>query len=176
MHRVAPLLGRVADWEGREVTLDGCCYAEQLQVVGIEGGVAPNVVPDEARVTLNHRYAPDRGRAEAEAFLHELLDPFLELEDGDSWELLDAGDGAPPSLDQPLLCVLVERSGQAPRAKVGWTDVATFWEHGVPAANFGPGDPLLAHHRDERVSAALLERARATLLAVIAPAEDLGAG
>ncbi len=170
VHRVAPLLQRVADWEGREVTLDGCTFAEQLQVVGIEGGVAPNVVPDEARVTLNHRYAPDRRRAEAEAFLHELLDPFLELGEGDRWELLDAGDGAPPSLDQPLLRALVERSGRAPRAKVGWTDVATFWEHGVPAANFGPGDPLLAHHRDERVSAPQLERARDALLALIAPA------
>ncbi len=73
IHRLAPLLQRVADWAGREVVLDGCTYAEQLQVVAVEGGVAGNVVPDEARVTLNHRYAPDRGQAEAEAFLHELL-------------------------------------------------------------------------------------------------------
>ena len=74
--------------------------------------------------------------------------------------MLDAGDGAPPSLGHPLLHALVEKSGAAPKAKVGWTDVASFWEHGVPAANFGPGDPLLAHHPDERVSAAQLERAR----------------
>ncbi|HVM66425.1 MAG TPA: M20/M25/M40 family metallo-hydrolase, partial [Acidimicrobiales bacterium] len=169
IHRLGPLLERVAGWEGRTVVLDGCAYAEQLQVVGVEGGVAANVVPDEVQVTCNHRYAPDRRRAEAEAFLHELLDPFVEPGSGDRWEVLDAGDGAPPALDQPLLGALVDRSGDPPRAKVGWTDVASFWEHGVPAANFGPGDPLLAHHPDEHVTAAQLARCRAILHAVIAP-------
>jgi len=168
VHQLAPLLQRVADWEGRRVVLDGCTYVEQLQAVAVEGGVAANVVPDQARVTLNHRYAPDRDRAEAEGFLRDLLGPCLEPGAGDEWEVLDAGDGAPPSLDQPLLRQLVERSGRAPQAKVGWTDVATFWEHGVPAANFGPGDPLLAHHPGERVSAPELERARSTLRAVLA--------
>ncbi len=109
-------------------------------------------------MTLNHRFAPDRGKAEAEAFLHDVLDATLEPEKGDTWELLDAGDGAPPSLEHPLLKTLVDKSGSPPKAKVGWTDVASFWEHGVPAANFGPGDPLLAHHPDERVSTAALER------------------
>jgi succinyl-diaminopimelate desuccinylase len=167
VHRLAPLLLRVADWPPRQVDLDGCTYTEQLQAVAVEGGVASNVVPDEARLVLNHRYAPDRGAAEAEAFLHELLDPLLELDEGDSWELLDAGDGAPPSLGHPLLKTLVEKSGATPKAKVGWTDVAFFWAHGVPAANFGPGDPLLAHHPDEHVTRAQLERARDVLVALV---------
>jgi succinyl-diaminopimelate desuccinylase len=163
IHRLAPLLQRVAAWPGREVVLDGCTYAEQLQAVAVEGGVAANVVPDEARLTLNHRYAPDRGATEAEAFLLELLQGTWEPENGDTWEVLDSGDGAPPSLEHPLLHALVEKSGAAPKAKVGWTDVASFWEHGVPAANFGPGDPLLAHHPDERVTAAQLEQAHRVL-------------
>ena len=82
--------------------------------------------------------------------------------------MLDAGDGAPPSLGHPLLKTLVEQSGAPPKAKVGWTDVASFWEHGVPAANFGPGDPLLAHHPDERVTRAELERARRVLEGLLA--------
>ena len=82
IHRLAPLLQRVADWPGREVVLDGCTYAEQLQAVAVEGGVAANVVPDEARLTLNHRYAPDRGAAEAGAFLLDLLQGTWDPEDG----------------------------------------------------------------------------------------------
>ncbi len=167
IHRLGELIGRIAAWPGREVVLDGCTYAEQLQVVSVSGGVAGNVVPDEASLLVNHRYAPDRRLAEAEAFLHQLLDPVLELDAGDTWELVDGGDGAPPSLGHPLLAALVERTGAAPRAKVGWTDVASFWAHGVPAANFGPGDPLLAHHPDERVSRPALERASRVLRAVI---------
>lgn len=167
IHRLAPLLQRVADWPGREVVLDGCTYAEQLQAVAVEGGVAANVVPDEVRLTLNHRYAPDRGGKEAGAFLLDLLQGTWDPDGGDTWEVLDTGDGAPPSLGHPLLHALVEKSGAAPKAKVGWTDVASFWEHGVPAANFGPGDPLVAHHPDERVTAAQLEQAHRVLHALI---------
>jgi succinyl-diaminopimelate desuccinylase len=166
IHRLGALIGAVSGWGGREVVLDGCTYAEQLQAVAIEGGVAANVVPDRATVVLNHRYAPDRQAAEAEASVRQLLESFLEP--GDEWELLDAGDGAPPSLGHPLLAALVEKSGAAPRAKVGWTDVASFWEHGVPAANFGPGDPLLAHHPAERVTRDQLEQTRTVLAGLIA--------
>jgi succinyl-diaminopimelate desuccinylase len=167
IHRLAPLLDRVVGWPGRNVVIDGCIYAEQLQAVSVEGGVAGNVVPDEVQIVLNHRFAPDRRTADAVAFLHELFDPVLEPDAGDEWELLDAGDGAPPSLDHPLLAALLEKTGAPAKAKVGWTDVASFWEHGVPAANFGPGDPLLAHHPDERVSRAQLQRARDVLAALI---------
>jgi succinyl-diaminopimelate desuccinylase len=167
IHRLAPLLAAVASWESRVVVLDGCAYAEQVQVVAIDGGVAPNVVPDAASVTINLRYAPDRTMVEAEAALRDMLAGTFDEEDGDTWQLMDASDGAPPSLGHPLLAALVESTGTAPRAKVGWTDVASFWEHGVPAANFGPGDPLLAHHPDERVTREQLERARQVLSALI---------
>jgi succinyl-diaminopimelate desuccinylase len=167
IHRLAPLLATVAGWESRVVVLDGCAYAEQLQVVAIDGGVASNVVPDAASVTLNLRYAPDRTAVEAEAALRQILHGTYDESAGDTWELLDAADGAPPSLGHPLLAALVASTGTEPRAKVGWTDVASFWEHGVPAANFGPGDPLLAHHPEERVTREQLERARAVLSALI---------
>jgi succinyl-diaminopimelate desuccinylase len=169
IHRLGPLLTAVATWERRKVTLDGCDYVEQLQAVSVEGGVAANVVPDRATVTLNHRYAPDRDGAAALAFVTSLLDEFVVPGDGDRVEVLDQADGAPPSLDQPLLARLVAATGSPPRAKVGWTDVASFHQHGIPAANFGSGDPLLAHHPDERVERASLVQVRAVL------AELLGA-
>jgi succinyl-diaminopimelate desuccinylase len=167
IHRLGALLQRVATWEGRTVVLDGCTYAEQLQAVGVDGGVAGNVVPDVASVTLNFRYAPDRCLADAQVYLRQLLAGTFSEAEGDVWALLEGADGAPPSLDHPLLKALVVSTGAAPRAKVGWTDVASFWEHGVPAANFGPGDPLLAHHPDEHVTRAQLDRARAVLTALL---------
>jgi succinyl-diaminopimelate desuccinylase len=168
IHRLGPLLTAVAAWESRTVVLDGCTYVEQLQAVAVDGGVAGNVVPDTASVTLNFRYAPDRVMAEADEYLRQLLGSSFSEDEGDIWLLIDGADGAPPSLDHPLLAALVDATATAPRAKVGWTDVASFWEHGVPAANFGPGDPLLAHHPDEHVTRAQLERARTVLAALIA--------
>lgn len=163
IHRLGPVLAAVAGWEGRKVVLDGCEYVEQLQAVAVEGGVAGNVVPDRASVTLNYRYAPDRHAAAARQEIEALLDGLVGDEPGDGLEVIDVADGAPPSLDHPLLSALLSATGSPPRAKAGWTDVATFWGHGIPAANFGPGDPLLAHHPQERVDRSALERARSVL-------------
>jgi succinyl-diaminopimelate desuccinylase len=163
IHRLVPVLDRVAGWGGRSVVLDGCEYTEQLQAVAVSGGVAGNVVPDEALLTLNYRYAPDRAGEHAARFVPALLDGLLDEGLGDRVEVVDQADGAPPALDDALLAALVAATGAPPRAKVGWTDVASFWAHGVPAANFGPGDPLLAHRSDERVDRHALERARLVL-------------
>jgi succinyl-diaminopimelate desuccinylase len=161
IHRLGPLLGAVAAYSGRRPAIDGCEYAEQLQAVEVGGGVAANVVPDEASVLLNHRFAPDRSVEEAEASVRELLGPHLEP--GDRWELVESAAGAPPALDHPLLAKLVASSGSPPRAKLGWTDAASLWSHRIPAANFGPGDPVLAHTPGEHVSARELLQAAETL-------------
>jgi succinyl-diaminopimelate desuccinylase len=167
IHRLAGVLRTAAEWESRSVEIDGCTYVEQLQAVAVSGGVAPNVVPDSASATLNLRYAPDRQAAEAEASMRALFGPMLDEASGDTLVVADAADGAPPSLGHPLLAALVARSASPPRAKLGWTDVASFWAHGVPAANFGPGDPLLAHHPDEHVTRAQLDRAREVLAGLL---------
>jgi succinyl-diaminopimelate desuccinylase len=157
IHRLGRVLAVLDAYEGRRPVLDGCEYREAVQAVAVEGGVAGNVVPDLARLVVNHRFAPDRTAAEAEAWLRSLL--AAELDDGDRFEVVDVAAGAAPGLDHPLLRSLVARSEQPVRAKLGWTDVARFSAHGIPAVNFGPGDPLLAHTADERVERADLDRA-----------------
>lgn len=155
IHRMAGVLGRLGSYEERRPVIDGCQYREAVQAVNVEGGVAGNVVPDRAVLTLNHRFAPDRTPAEAEAHLRSLVAP--ELSAGDDFRVTDCADGAAPALSHPLLARLIERNDLPVRAKLGWTDVARFAAHGVPAANFGPGDATLAHTRDERVSRVPLE-------------------
>jgi succinyl-diaminopimelate desuccinylase len=157
IHRLGPVLTAVAAYQGRRPVLDGCEFVEQLQVVSVDGGVAGNVVPDTASVLINHRFAPDRSIAEAESSVHALLAPYMEADDG--WELVEASPGAPPALDHPLLAGLVAATGTEPVAKQAWTDVSSFWAHGIPAANFGPGDPHLAHTSGEFVTADELDRA-----------------
>ncbi len=168
IHRLAPVLAEVAGYHSRRQVIDGCEYVEQVQVVDIAGGVAANVVPDRASLLINHRFAPDRDVEEAEASLRDLLAPRLEPDD--RWVMVEAAPAAPPALDHPLLAGLVQATGVAPRAKLGWTDVASFWAHGIPAANFGPGDPLLAHTAGEHVSAGELDEV-ATVLDTLLRAE-----
>jgi succinyl-diaminopimelate desuccinylase len=161
VHRLGKLLAIVDGYVERRPVIDGCEYREALQAVHVEGGVAGNVVPDSARVVLNHRFAPDRSAEDAEHHLRELLAPVLE--DGDEVAVVDSAPAAAPGLEDPLLAALISRNALEVRAKLGWTDVARFASQGIPAANFGPGDPLLAHTADERVTRAQLERTFAAL-------------
>jgi succinyl-diaminopimelate desuccinylase len=163
IHRLAPILGCVGAYVAREPVIDGCHYREALQAVAVGGGVAGNVVPDRASVTLNHRFAPDLDAAGAEAAVRQLLEPLLDPGLGDRIDVVEAQPAAPPSLSHPLLAALLKATDAPPRAKLGWTDVAFFAERGIPAVNFGPGDPELAHTADERVERDDLDRAHAIL-------------
>jgi succinyl-diaminopimelate desuccinylase len=163
IHRLGLLLELVDGFVERRPVLDGCEYREGLQAVRIDGGVANNVVPDEVRLVLNHRYAPDRTKDQAFAALCALLAPAIDARLGDQVDIEDYSPAAAPNLDHPLLAALVAASGSAPRAKLGWTDVSFLGARGVPAANFGPGSPLLAHTAGEWVGRDELELALASL-------------
>lgn len=147
IHKLGEVIARLSTYEARTVDIDGCTYREGLSAVGIDGGVAGNVIPDAASVTVNYRFAPDRSIADAVAHVHEVLDE-LDV----TVEQTDAAAGALPGLTKPAAAALVQAAGGAVRAKYGWTDVSRFAALGIPAVNYGPGDPNLAHRADERVA------------------------
>lgn len=161
IHRGAPLLSALSDWEPRKPVIDGCQFYEALLSVGIEGGVAGNVVPDELTVTVVHRFAPDKTTSDAEAFLQEFVEQFMD--DEDRFEITDVANAAYPAVTQPLLASMISHFDLNVDAKLGWTDVARFAEAGVPAVNFGPGDASIAHMADERLNKIDLDRAWAAL-------------
>ena len=156
IHAAGPILTRLQGYEAARVVIDGLEYREGLSAVKIEGGVAGNVIPDECVVTVNFRFAPHRSPEQAFDHVREVFAGFDVV-------LTDSAAGALPGLDRPAAAAFVAAIGTAPRAKYGWTDVARFSALGVPAVNYGPGDPNLAHKRDEYVETALIGESEARL-------------
>ncbi len=144
VHAAAEPLARLRAYQARSVTIDGCTFREGLNAVRISGGIAGNVIPDACEIEVNYRFAPDRTPEQAQSHVRELLD-------GYQVEIVDLAQGALPGLAAAPAQEFVEAVGAQPVAKLGWTDVARFAALGVPALNFGPGDPNLAHSREERV-------------------------
>jgi succinyl-diaminopimelate desuccinylase len=151
IHRAAEVLARLEAYEARTPVIDGLEYHEGLNAVGIRGGVAGNVLPDECVVEVNYRFAPDRSGEEAEAFVREFFA-------GYDVTLTDLAPGALPGLDRPAAQEFVAAVGGVVKPKFGWTDVSRFAAAGVPAVNFGPGDPMLAHKQEEHVPVAQILR------------------
>lgn len=144
IHEAAEVLERLARYHPARVIIDGLEYREGLNAVGISGGVAGNIIPDECLVTVNYRFAPNLTPAQAE---HHVRTVFHDMD----LTVLDVAAGALPGLTRPAAADFLAMTGQSAQPKFGWTDVARFTALGVPAVNYGPGDPSLAHARDERV-------------------------
>jgi succinyl-diaminopimelate desuccinylase len=156
IHTAGGILDLLRSYQPREPEVDGLVYHEGLNAVGISGGVAGNVIPDECTVTVNYRFAPDRSEEEAAAHVREVFA-------GYEVEITDSAPAARPGLDHPAAAPLLAAVAGAPRAKFGWTDVARFALLGMPALNYGPGDPMLAHSPDEHVPVAQIAECEATM-------------
>ncbi|GAA3915792.1 succinyl-diaminopimelate desuccinylase [Microbacterium invictum] len=150
IHKAAPVLARLAEYRPREIEVEGLVYREGLNAVRIGGGVAGNVIPDLCEVEVNYRFAPNHTAAEAEEHVRSVFEGF-------DVEVVDLAVGARPGLHAALAQEFVAAVGAVPQPKYGWTDVARFSALGVPAVNYGPGDPSLAHHDQERVSLAQID-------------------
>jgi succinyl-diaminopimelate desuccinylase len=156
IHEAGRILDVLRGYQPREPLVEGLTYHEGLNAVGIIGGVAGNVIPDECVITVNFRFAPDRSAAEAEEHVRQVFA---------GWEVavVDVVGGARPGLGDPAVASFVTAMGGEPRAKFGWTDVARFGALGVPAVNYGPGDPQLAHTADEHVEIAAISGCEASM-------------
>jgi succinyl-diaminopimelate desuccinylase len=150
IHHAGKVLDRLIEYRAREVPVEGLVYREGLNAVRISGGVAGNVIPDLCEVEINYRFAPNRSAEQAVAHIRNVFDGF-------DVEVVDLSAGARPGLDAPLAQEFLAAVGATARPKYGWTDVARFSAMGVPAVNYGPGDPHLAHHDEERVPIAQIE-------------------
>lgn len=159
LHKLARVMVRVADYEPINVDIDGLTYREGLNMVVAEAGVATNTIPDEAWAFVNFRFAPNRSVEDALAHTYEVLgvgtpdDPH----EGFSLEIDDTASGALPGLDHPVTQALVEATGGNVSPKYGWTDVACFTQLGIPAVNFGAGDPGLSHTPHEHCPVAQIK-------------------
>ena len=156
IHKAGAILDRLNAYEARKPVIDGLEYHEGLNAVFISGGVAGNVLPDVCTVQINHRFAPDRSEAEAAAYVRKFFAGF-------EVELTDTAPGALPGLDRPAAKEFIEAVGGEVNPKFGWTDVARFSALGVPAVNFGPGDPMLAHKQEEFVPVEQVYRCESVL-------------
>ncbi len=166
IHAAGEVLARLSAYVPRRPVIDGLEYREGLSAVGVRGGVAGNVIPDECVVTVNHRFAPDRS---GEAALTHVREVFAGFE----VECKDLAPGALPGLSRPAAAAFLAVTGKAPAPKFGWTDVSRFSELGVPAVNYGPGDPSLAHTKDEWVPTADIVDCERVLRAWLSPPDRL---
>ncbi|GAA2889299.1 hypothetical protein GCM10020220_094370 [Nonomuraea rubra] len=137
--------------------VDGLEYHEGLNAVGVQGGVAGNVIPDLCVVTVNYRFARDLSIEDAEEHVREVFAGFAVT-------IVDAAPAARPGLTHPVAAAFTAAVGRHAARQAGWTDVARFSALGVPAVNYGPGDPNLAHQQGEYVSLTkIVESERAML-------------
>jgi succinyl-diaminopimelate desuccinylase len=157
IHDAGEVLQRLAAYEPQQVDVDGLVYREGLNAVAISGGIAGNVIPDRCTVAVNYRFAPDKDAAAATAHVEQVFA-------GHDVVVTDVAEGARPGLDRPAAAEFVAAVGGQTSAKFGWTDVARFAARGVPAVNFGPGDPSKAHADDEFCPAADVRHCRDALL------------
>ena len=144
IHSLTAALERLSSFEPEAVNVDGLDYRESLNAVLVSGGIATNVIPDLATLTVNYRFAPSRSAEEVEQKLRDLF-PEYEL------EITDFALGARPGLNLGMAQEFAAAVNIPARPKYGWTDVARFAELGIPAVNYGPGDPSLAHADNENV-------------------------
>ena len=175
-----PWFEKILRHPSRDAVIAGVTFREVVTLTRLKAGEVRNVVPGTLEANLNLRYPPDRSREDAEMLLRSVLPEGARCRGfvtgsattNEAWAeslppvTAELADHSPPGridLEDPFFRELLEASGLPRRAKLGWTDVARLTAYGIPALNWGPGDPELAHTRDEFVDVAEAERCLAAM-------------
>ncbi len=146
IHRALPLLADIAALGTRTTTIQGLEYRESVSITKIQGGQTRNVIPDTLVANVNVRFSAATPPERAIAAVLDLAKGRAEA------QVVDLAPAAPPFAEHPVVQTLARTTNATIGPKQAWTDVARLADHGIPAVNFGPGDPNQAHKPDEHVS------------------------
>lgn len=139
----AAWLAEITRFPVTPVTVGGVEFKETLAVTTLAAGRAKNVIPDALTANLNYRFPPDRTLEQAEARIRALVPGAFEV------SIIDRAEPGLVCNDRPEVRGFIERFDAPIAGKQGWTDVAQFTAAGIPAFNYGPGVPELAHQAGE---------------------------
>jgi acetylornithine deacetylase len=133
-----------------------------MNIAKLDGGIAFNVVPEEARLSISVRPPPgsdvDAVRAELFALAADVA-PRARM----------SAPVANPSFSARAPQAFAAALGTAAPVDLAfWTEAALWSEAGIDCVVWGPGDIAQAHAPDEFVPVADLERAQAALATVLA--------
>ncbi|MFW2387327.1 MAG: succinyl-diaminopimelate desuccinylase [Polyangiales bacterium] len=143
LYKVANFIAALERREPHDVELDGYVFREVMTPTVVQGGGPRNVVPGEAELNVNYRFAPGRTPEEAFAELRELAGEECKIH---ATDLSPAGH---PHASDRYIQHLMRCGVNGVRSKQAWTDVARFDAIGVPGVNLGPGTAAQAHQPNE---------------------------
>lgn len=145
LYKATRYLDRLAARDRTPVSVGGLVFYEVMTATMAQTFNSRNVVPDRFALNVNYRFAPGKALAAARAELEEMVRGEAAI------DVIDEAPSGAVSIDQPLLAEWMRKHVLLVEPKQAWTDVAQLTAHGIPAVNFGPGDPAQAHQAGEFV-------------------------
>ena len=143
LYKAAAFIQELEQRAPHDVELDGYLFREVMTPTLISAGRARNVVPGEAELNVNYRFAPGRTPEEAFAELRDLAGEQCKI------QATDLSPAGAPHAANPYVQHLARCGVNGVRSKQAWTDVARFDSIGVAGVNLGPGTAAQAHQPNE---------------------------
>ena len=144
--KLSEVINFIHDNEIEEHSIDGLLFKQIITATTISGGSANNVIPSYVNLNINFRFLPTQNEVEAAKFLIDTFSKYGDI------KIKNTSNGALPNLQSQNVKDFISITGAEVTPKQAWTDIARFTKENIPAVNYGPGNPLLAHSPDEFVN------------------------